>query len=118
MKKFIFIIAILSVSFSFAQTAQKVMSEKIGDLTEVTYFNENGKIAQQGTFNDNGKLHGVWTSYDLSGKKVAVGNYSNGEKVGKWFFWTSTSLKEVDYNNSKITNVIQWDNSTNLAVRN
>lgn len=118
MKKLVFIFALLCVSFSFGQDNKKVKSEKKGDLTEVTYFNEYGKISQQGTFNEEGKLHGLWTSYDLNENKLSVGNYDNGQKVGKWFFWTKESLKEVDYKNSKITSVIQWDNSSKLAVRN
>ncbi len=38
--------------------------------------------------------------------KITVGKYMDGKKVGKWFFWTKDNvIKEVDYDNSKITSV-------------
>ena len=63
------------------------------------------------------KLQGEWKSYDVSGKKIAVGNYENGKKVGKWFFWNTNRLSEVDYSNSKIVGVNTWTN-TNPVVSN
>ncbi len=90
---------------------------KQGDLIEATYYYEDGTIQQQGTFKD-GKLHGVWTSYDFEGNKLAMGNYENGKKVGKWLFWTKESLKEVDYLDSKILSVNEWSDKTKVAVRN
>jgi antitoxin component YwqK of YwqJK toxin-antitoxin module len=82
------------------------------------YYYEDGTIQQKGTFNAKGKLHGTWTSYDINGEKLAVGNYLNGKKTGKWFFWTNNSLKEVDYIDSKISTVNEWKDKTKLAVRN
>jgi antitoxin component YwqK of YwqJK toxin-antitoxin module len=104
MKKIILIIALLLTGYGFAQKAN-VKTEKIGDLTKATYYYANGNIEQQGTFNGEGKLHGEWVSYDTNGKKLAIGNYDNGKKVGKWFFWQKGVLKEVDYKNSKIASV-------------
>ncbi len=118
MKKILIIAVLFVTSIGFSQNNLKVQTEKQGDLVEATYFHENGNIAQQGTFNAEGKLHGVWTSYDISGKKLSSGTYENGKKSGKWFFWTDTSLKEVDYSNSKILNVVEWNNSSKLAIRN
>lgn len=106
MKIFILIAAILFVSLPvFAQESNNVKYDKKGDLTEATYFYADGNIQQQGTFNEEGKLHGVWTSYDVNGDKLAVGNYENGRKVGKWLFWSNGSLKEVVYTNSRIVSV-------------
>jgi antitoxin component YwqK of YwqJK toxin-antitoxin module len=118
MKKIVMLLVMLSVGFTYAQDKIEPQLEKKGDLTLVTYFHENGEIQQLGMFNADGKLHGEWTSFDTEGNKVAVGNYEAGKKVGKWFFWTGDSLKEVDYNNSKIVSVNKWDNKTKVAVRN
>jgi len=102
----------------FAQIDTNVKIDKKGDLTEATYFYANGIIQQQGTFNAEGKLQGTWTSYDVNGNKLAVGNYDNNKKVGKWFFWTDGKLNEVDYIDSKIASVNEWKDKTKVAVRN
>ena len=108
----------LSVSFTYAQDKKETKLEKKGDLTFVTYYHDNGEVQQKGAFNVKGKLQGEWTSFDINGNKVALGTYDNGKKVGKWFFWEGESLKEVDYIDSKIVNVSQWDNKTKVAVSN
>lgn len=106
MKKMFVIATMLCVSLTFAQEEKNVKYTENGDLTEATYYYDNGVIQQEGTFNKEGKLHGVWTSYDINGDKVTVGKYIDGKKVGKWFFWTKDNvIKEVDYDNSKITSV-------------
>jgi antitoxin component YwqK of YwqJK toxin-antitoxin module len=119
MKKSILLLALLFVVAStYSQADTNVKTEKKGDLTEATYFYADGKIQQQGTFNADGKLHGTWTSYDTNGNKLAVGNYENNKKVGKWFFWTNEVLKEVDYIDSKIVSVNEWADKTEVAIRN
>lgn len=110
---FVFVSALIS-----AQADTNVKTQKKGNVTEATYYYEDGTIQQEGSFNAKGKLHGTWTSYDINGKKLAVGNYLNGKKTGKWFFWTNNSLKEVDYIDSKISTVNEWKDKTKLAVRN
>ncbi len=62
-------------------------------------------------------MHGTWTSYDLKGEKIAIGNYENGEKVGKWIFKTNDVLKEVDYIDDKIENVNSWSREPVIAVK-
>jgi len=106
MKK-IFVIAIMLCAYlTFAQEEKNVIYTENGDLTEATYYYDNGVIQQEGTFNKAGKLHGVWTSYDINGDKVTVGRYIEGRKVGKWLFWTKDNvIREVIYDNSKITAV-------------
>lgn len=116
MKKIIALLMILSVSFSFAQEQSKVELTKDGDLTMATYYYEDGSIEQQGTFNAEGKLHGVWTSYDIYGKKVAMGKYVNGKKDGKWLFWTNNTLKEVDYVDARVASVNEWTDKVKVAV--
>ncbi len=119
MKNLIIILVILFISLPvFAQEKSNVTYDKKGDLTEATYYYEDGEIQQQGTFNKQGKLHGVWTSYDINGDKLSVGNYDNGRKIGKWLFWTKDSLKEVEYTDSRIMGVKQWETKSKLAVRN
>ena len=119
MKKSILLLALLLVAAStYGQADTNVKTEKKGDLTEATYFYADGKIQQKGTFNAEGKLHGTWTSFDVNGKKLMAGTYENNKKIGKWFFWTNNSLKEVDYIDSKIFTVNEWKDKTKLAVRN
>ncbi|WP_430410700.1 toxin-antitoxin system YwqK family antitoxin [Kordia sp.] len=117
MKKLLIIaVFFLSGTVAFAQNNKPTL-EKKGDVIEATYFHNNGAVAQTGFFNKEGKLQGEWKSYDTNGKKVAVGNYENGKKVGKWFFWSANSLSEVDYSNSRIVGVNNWKN-TNPVVSN
>ena len=117
MKK-IFVIAImLCVSLTFAQEEKKVKFIEKGDLVEATYYYDNGIIQQEGTFNKDGELHGIWTSYNVEGEKVAVGTYFNGEKVGKWFFWENNQvIREVDYDQSKIIMVNEMDSNKKVSA--
>ena len=116
MKKIIALLILLNVSMSFAQDRNKIDVKKDGDLTLATYYYDNGVIEQQGTFNADGKLHGVWTSYDMNGKKLTVGNYVEGKKVGKWLFWFNDKLREVEYRDSKISSVSEWTDKVKVAV--
>ena len=118
MKKIFAILLMLSVTLTFAQEKPNAESNKDGDLTVATYYHDNGAIEQQGTFNKEGELHGVWTSYDLDGNKVTVGNYMNNKKVGKWLFWSGNKLKEVDYIDSKIAAVSEWTDKVQIATSN
>ena len=113
MKKYIIILAFMFIGVStFAQEkTQNVKHVQKKDLVEATYFYADGSIQQVGTFNKEGKLHGTWTSFDTNGDRLAVGNYKDGKKVGKWIFWTNGVANEVSYVNSKITNVAKADNS-------
>ncbi len=114
MKKYIIAFAVLFVSsMAFAQEVKPKL-EKKGDLVEATFYHDNGEIAQKGFYKD-GKLHGTWKSYDVNGKKVALGSYENGKKVGKWLFWTEKTLKEVNYEDSRIASVSEWTTKTKLA---
>jgi antitoxin component YwqK of YwqJK toxin-antitoxin module len=116
MKKIFAIIVMLSLTVTFAQEKPKAELNKDGDLTVATYYHANGTIEQQGTFNAEGQLHGVWTSYDLDGNKITVGNYVSNKKVGKWLFWSGNKLKEVDYIDSRIASVSEWTDKVELAT--
>lgn len=118
MKKIAILFALLISVVSYAQEQINPIVEKVGDETKVTYFHENGVVKQHGFFNENGKLQGTWTSYDLQGNKLAIGNYDNGRKVGKWFFWSDDTLREVDFVEFKIASVNEWKSDSKLAIRN
>jgi len=118
MKKMMTVLMLLSLVFTYAQDKKKPKVEKKGDVIMVTYYYDNGDVQQEGSTNIKGKLHGTWTSYDTNGEKVAIGNYNNGKKVGKWFFWGKDILREVDYIGSKVIDFKEWSSSdTKLAVR-
>ncbi|GGG34701.1 toxin-antitoxin system YwqK family antitoxin [Bizionia arctica] len=118
MKKVVMFFVFLISVVSFAQEQISPKLEQVGDEIEVTYFHDDGVIQQHGFFNQEGKLQGTWTSYNVDGEKVAIGNYDNGQKVGKWFFWANDTLKEVDFIESKIATVSEWKDGTKLAIQN
>jgi len=38
-----------------------------------------------------------------------LGEFKNGQKSGKWFFWDATTLSEVDYSDSRVATVSKWE---------
>ncbi len=111
MKKLVLFSALILSGMMQAQEVEP-QYEIEGNLVKATYYHANGKVKQEGFYKD-GKVHGKWVSYDESGKKLAMGEYKNGEKAGKWFFWNETSnLNEVDYKNSRVASVSQWEKAT------
>lgn len=112
------LVLILSVMFSATIFAQEVKPtfEKQGNQIKGTFFFEDGTIRQQGFYNKEGKLHGEWKSYDITGKKIAMGQYTNGVKTGKWFFWNADKLSEVNYSDNQIADVTTWSNKDNVVV--
>ena len=102
MKKFILIFAFLITVVSFAQQKRDLKLNKDTNLIEVVYYHDNGVVSQTGTYTADGKLQGEWLSFDTEGKKIVSANYDNGKKVGKWFYWTNETIKEVDYSNNAI----------------
>lgn len=122
MRKVAIVLVMMCVAFVSAQDEQISVKEgnkkyKVkGDLVEVTIYHDNGQIEQHGFFK-NKKLHGTWESYDSKGNKLAIANYENGKKIGKWLFWDKSTLKEVDYVDFKIVSVNEWKDKT-LIVSN
>lgn len=106
MKKIMILGALVISAMTFGQTAKPVLEQE-GNLVKATYYYDNGQIQQQGHFKD-GKLEGNWVAYDTAGDKTSMGEYTKGEKTGKWFFWSHKSLSEVDYSNSRIAKVQSW----------
>ena len=91
---------------AFAQTTKPVLEQE-GNLVKATYYYDNGKVQQQGYFKD-GKLTGQWIAFDEQGNKKSIGEYVNGSKTGKWFFWNDKVLNEVDYSDSRVAAVKSW----------
>ena len=106
MKKIMILGALLISACTFAQ-AKKPILEQEGNLVKVTYYFDNGQIQQQGYFKE-GKLDGSWVAFDEKGNKKSIGEYTKGEKTGKWFFWSDKALSEVDYSNSRVASVKSW----------
>lgn len=108
MKKGILWIALLCIGFTYAQKERDLTYNKTTNLIEVVYYHDNGTISQTGYYTADGKLHGDWYSYCKEGNKIISAKYNNGEKVGKWFYWSGDTLKEVDYSNNVVANVSEW----------
>ncbi len=117
-KSILFSIAFLIAVVSFAQEERDLKLNKDTNLIEVVYYHDNGVVSQTGTYTLDGKLQGKWLRFDTEGKKQVSANYDNGKKVGKWFFWNKTTLKEVDYDNNAIANVSEWEVKTPVADSN
>lgn len=114
-KLFLSFIAFLTAMVSFAQQERDLELNKKTNLIDVVYYHDNGVISQKGSYTLDGKLQGEWLSFDVEGKKLVSANYDNGKKVGKWFYWNDTTLKEVDYTDNLIANVSEWTNKTPVA---
>ncbi len=106
MKKYMIIGAVLISGMISAQNVQPKL-EVVDNTVKATYYYENGQVQQQGFFKD-GKPDGQWIAYDMNGNKKSIGQYSNGQKAGKWFFWNDATLSEVDYANSQVALVKNW----------
>ena len=114
MKKVIIAAVLLVSSLSFAQEVKPKL-EVVDQMVKATYYYDNGQVKQEGYYLD-GKLHGKWTSYNEDGTKLTMGEYNKGTKTGKWFFWSDTSLSEVDFSDSRIAEVKKW--SRDVLVKN
>jgi antitoxin component YwqK of YwqJK toxin-antitoxin module len=119
MKNIKSILLVATFLFVSVLTAQDIQPnfEKQGQLIKGTFYYQDGSISQQGTYKD-GKLHGQWVSYDQNGKKTALANYINGKKTGKWFFWSSHQLTEVDYHNDRIAEVVNYKQNKAIVNQN
>lgn len=116
-KLLILIVALICSAALFSQEVKNNVYEVENNLIKVTMFHDNGQISQTGFYTLDGKLQGNWYSYDVNGKKTAVAKYENGNKTGKWFFWTDGTLKEVDYSTNAIVSVVEWSNERALVTR-
>lgn len=119
MKKIVLLLAIcLSAGLMNAQDVVKNKFLPSGNLIEATLYHQNGAIAQTGFYTKENKLQGEWISYDLLGNKTAIAQYNQGKKVGTWFFYEGDVMKEVNYDNFKITAVKTWEVKDSRMVSN
>ncbi|MBT8244285.1 MAG: nicotinic acid mononucleotide adenyltransferase [Winogradskyella sp.] len=119
-KKILVLFAFFIGMVSFAQQERELKVNEDTNLIDVIYYHDNGVISQTGSYTLDGKLHGKWLSFDSNGKKNVAANYDNGQKVGKWFYWSNKTLKEVDYTKNIIVSISDWqkDTKTSVAIRN
>ena len=111
-------LTILLIMFALSLSAQENFEpqfEKQGDIIKAIFYHDNGEIAQIGYFK-NKRRHGNWISYYPSGKKSAIGLYQSGLKTGQWFFWNNNDLIEVIYEDNKIINVLESNNSEKKLI--
>ncbi len=96
MKSITLILALFVGVFTYAQNEIKIVKQ--GDLYKITYFHENGNIAQTGFIDANKKMQGTWMSYSVTGEKKSTGEYKDGKKTGTWFFGENKNMvTQVDY---------------------
>jgi antitoxin component YwqK of YwqJK toxin-antitoxin module len=119
-RKILMLFTLLIGIVSFAQQERELKHNDDTNLIEVIYYHDNGVVSQLGSYTLDGKLHGEWLSFDIKGDKSVSAIYDNGKKVGKWFYWTDKTLKEVDYTNNAIVRVNEWkkDDKTSVALGN
>ena len=114
MKKSILVLFACFISMvSLAQKERVLKLNEDTNLIEVTYYHDNGVVSQTGTYTLDGKLQGQWLSFNTEGNKTVLANYDNGKKVGKWFYWTNGTVKEVDYSANVIANLKESEKTNN-----
>ena len=114
MKKVLLLLLTFCSAFIYAQSTEPIF-EKEGKMVKATYFHDNGEIAQMG-YMLNGKLHGDWTMFDAKGSKIAAGSYVDGKRQGMWYFYEGDMVKEVQFLDSKIAAVRDWNASEGVTV--
>ena len=106
MRKILFVGLLLSAGVVSAQKIEPKYTIE-NQMVKATYFYDNGQVMQEGYYKD-GKLHGKWVAFNADGTKQSMGEYNNGTKTGKWFFWDTATLSEVDFSDSRIAEVKTW----------
>lgn len=115
MKKLVTLLVMFSFGICMAQSNRTLKFNKETNLIEVTYHHENGVVSQTGFYTKKGKLHGEWKRFCKEGNKIVSAKYDNGKKVGKWFYWNDSSLKEIDYSKNVIANITEWTTKKTIA---
>lgn len=103
---------------AFAQESKKNLFVEKDNLIEATLYHPNGEVAQTGFYTKANKLQGEWVSYDANGNKTAVAQYENGKKVGTWYFYQDSNLKEVTYQDAKMAAVKTYKKTDSQIVSN
>ncbi len=66
----------------------KTLCSKRSGAWEV--FHPNGRLAWEGSYDGEGKKTGTWTEYYQTGKTLAKGQRSGGDKIGTWLYYAPT----------------------------
>ena len=114
MKIYGFMLAILFSAALYAQENKPVFEQE-GAMVKATYYHDNGIVAQQGYFL-NEKLHEQWSMFNDKGEMIAKGSYYMGKRTGKWYFWNPEGVREVDYKDNKIVNVVNHSGAGSIVV--
>lgn len=118
MKKIVVNLMMLCVGLSFAQKERTLVLNEDTRLIEVTYFHDNGEVSQTGFYTEEGKLHGEWIKFCKEGNRLAEARYNNGNKVGKWLFYDGNTIKEVNYSENLVTEVVEKTTYTRAVASN
>lgn len=116
MKKLVTVCLLGLSTIAFAQQKEPTFKAE-GDLVKATYYFENGAIKTQGFFKDK-KLTGEWVRFDNKGNKIQLAYYNKGKKVGKWFIWSKSTLKEINFEDNSIASVNVWKPESKVAINN
>lgn len=103
MKAILTLILIVFTAAHLYSQDVKYEKNKKDNITEVTFYYENGEVRQKGFYKKD-KLHGQWIYYDRNGNKKTIAYYNKGEKTGRWIFWEDEKIIEVDYHKNSIKN--------------
>ena len=57
-------------------------------------------------------------SFNKTGIKIISGQYEKGKKVGRWIFRNNGKIKEVEYSDNTIVDVVNWDTPVTLGTVN
>ena len=79
-------------------------------------LSDNGTIKEVRTF-DKGKMDGTWLQYDEHENLIAIANYLEDQKHGKWIIWDANGVKrvEMNYDHGKRTGTwSSWNEEGNL----
>ena len=117
MRHLLLILTLVLTTGSLCAQEQKIITKEDYNTFKVVYLNEDGNIMQQG-FIKNNKLHGKWSSFNKTGIKIISGQYEKGKKVGRWIFRNNGKIKEVEYSDNTIVDVVNWDTPVTLGTVN
>lgn len=110
MKYLIIIISVIIASLNLeAQGEVAVKYHKTSsddDHVYVTYYYENGQVAETGRFLNN-KRDGEWITYDRLGNKRTKGYFKDNQKTGNWTAWSINGeiIGKMVYSQNKLQSI-------------
>lgn len=111
MKNLILIIFLIAASLGLTaqgETEAKYHKTSSDDnYVYVTYYYENGQVAETGRFLDN-KRDGEWITYDRLGNKRTKGYFKDNLKTGNWTSWSMNGeiIGKMVYNQNKLQSIM------------